>query len=94
MNNMSIIHPPARELVLRVRICMARRDIKSVAELHRRLIFAGVEISHPQLIRIVDNKAKHWSVPLLNGLLQVLDCTLTDLIGEVTNNLPDRTVGA
>ncbi len=80
----AIVEIPARvrSIELRVRECMARRGIRSVAELHRRLLAAGVEISHPQLIRIVDNAAKHLSVPLLNGLLQVLDCSVTEMIGE------------
>ena len=80
----AIVEIPAhvRSIELRVRERMARRGIRSVAELHRRLLAAGVEISHPQLIRIVDNAAKHLSVPLLNGLLQVLDCSVTEMIGE------------
>ena len=82
MNAIVEIPVRARSIELRVRECMARRGIRSVAELHRRLLAAGVEISHPQLIRIVDNAAKHLSVPLLNGLLQVLDCSVTEMIGE------------
>ena len=82
----AIVEIPARvrSIELRVRECMARRGIRSVAELHRRLLAAGVDISHPQLIRIVDNAAKHLSVALLNGLLQVLDCSVAEMIGERT----------
>lgn len=88
MNAPVDFNPGLRVLQLRVRLCMARRGIRSVAELHRRLIAAGIEISHPQLIRVVDNKAKHWSVPLLNGLLQVLDCSAADLIGDSPDSSP------
>ena len=84
MNAIVEIPTRVRSIELRVRECMARRGIRSVAELHRRLLVIGVEISHPQLIRIVDNAAKHLSVPLLNGLLQVLDCSVTEMIGEAS----------
>ena len=84
MNAIVEIPTRVRSIELRVRECMARRGIRSVAELHRRLLVIGVEISHPQLIRIVDNAAKHLSVPLLNGLLQVLDCSVTEMIGETS----------
>ncbi len=77
---MTIQH--TRQLILRVRACMAERGIRSVAALHRMLIEAGVEISHPQLIRVVDNRAQHLNVALLNGLLNVLDCRIDELFGE------------
>jgi hypothetical protein len=73
-----------RSIMLRVRVCMAERGIRSVAALHRLLIEAGVEISHPQLIRVVDNRAQHLNVALLNGLLKVLGCRVDELFGETT----------
>jgi len=74
--------PPNRGIVLRVRVCMAERGIRSVAALHRLLIEAGVDISHPQLIRVVDNRAQHLSVALLNGFLKVFGCGVEELFGE------------
>lgn len=68
---------PAVEL--RVRVCMAKRGIKSIAELNRQLQEEGVEISHQQLSRIVDNKAQHLSVALLAGLIKVLRCRIDEL---------------
>ncbi len=82
MNAVAEIPSRVRSIELKVRECMARRNIRSAAELHRRLIAIGVEISHPQLIRVIDNAAKHLSVSLLNGLLEVLDCSVVDMIGE------------
>lgn len=73
---------PERSIILRVRVCMAERGIRSVAALHRLLIEAGVDISHPQLLRVVDNRAQHLNVALLNGLLNVLGCRVEDLFGE------------
>lgn len=68
---------PAVEL--RVRVCMAKRGIKIIAELNRQLQEEGVEISHQQLSRVVDNKAQHLSVALLAGLIKVLRCRIDEL---------------
>lgn len=68
---------PAVELS--VRVCMAKRGIKSIAELNRQLQEEGVEISHQQLSRVVDNKAQHLSVALLAGLIKVLRCRIDEL---------------
>jgi hypothetical protein len=85
MNTQSGNNIPERSIMLRVRVCMAERGIRSVAALHRLLIEAGVEISHPQLIRVVDNRAQHLNVALLNGLLKVLGCRVDELFGETTS---------
>jgi hypothetical protein len=82
MDTQSGNNTPERSIMLRVRVCMAERGIRSVAALHRLLIEAGVEISHPQLIRVVDNRAQHLNVALLNGLLNVLGCRVDELFGE------------
>ncbi|WP_368045636.1 helix-turn-helix domain-containing protein, partial [Escherichia coli] len=58
---------------------MAKRGIKSIAELNRQLQEEGVEISHQQLSRVVDNKAQHLSVALLAGLIKVLRCRIDEL---------------
>jgi DNA-binding Xre family transcriptional regulator len=86
MINQTETKPVERSIILRVRVCMAERGIRSVAALHRMLIEAGVEISHPQLLRVVDNRAQHLNVALLNGLLKVLSCRVEDLIGEAPLN--------
>lgn len=62
-----------------MRVCMAKRGIKSIAELNRQLQEEGVEISHQQLSRVVDNKAQHLSVALLAGLIKVLRCRIDEL---------------
>jgi Cro/C1-type HTH DNA-binding domain len=82
MNTKTESNTPERSIILRVRICMAERGIRSVAALHRLLIEAGVDISHPQLLRVVDNRAQHLNVALLNGLLKVLGCRVEELFGE------------
>jgi hypothetical protein len=40
----------------------------------------GVEISVPQLIRIVDGQSSHLSTVVLGGLIAVLQCGIEDLI--------------
>lgn len=70
---------PKRMLQLRIHILMAEQNIRSVAELHRRLISEGVEISHPQLWRVVENRANTLSIPLLNALLNLFNCEVDKL---------------
>jgi hypothetical protein len=67
-------------LAFRIRIVMAERGIRSVASLQRMLKSIGVEISVPQLIRIVDGQSTHVSTVVLGGLIAVLQCGIEDLI--------------
>jgi DNA-binding Xre family transcriptional regulator len=80
-------HPvPNRYVVLHVRALMADRNVRSVAALQRMLIAAGVDISNQQLNRIVDNRATLLNLTVINGLLQVLQCSVNELFGEI--NVP------
>lgn len=72
-------------LAFRIRIVMAERGIRSVAALQRMLKGIGVDISVPQLIRIVDGQSSHLSTVVLGGLIAVLQCGIEDLI-SVTDN--------
>jgi len=67
-------------LAFRIRIVMAERGIRSVAALQRMLKAIGVDISVPQLIRIVDGQSSHVSTAVLGGLIAVLQCGIEDLI--------------
>lgn len=72
---------PARKTVTwRVRVVMAEKNVRSVSELVRRLEAIGVSISVAQLGRLIDGKTQHWSQEVIEGLMTVLDCELTDLI--------------
>lgn len=78
-------HPiPAKSspvtLAFRIRVVMAERGIRSVAALQRMLKAIGVDISVPQLIRIVDGQSTHVSTVVLGGLIAVLQCGIEDLI--------------
>ena len=67
-------------LAFRIRIVMAERGIRSVAALQRMLKTIGVDISVPQLIRIVDGQSTHVSTVVLGGLITVLKCGIEELI--------------
>ena len=72
-------------LAFRIRVVMAERGIRSVAALQRMLKSIGVDISVPQLIRIVDGQSSHVSTTVLGGLIAVLQCGIEDLIAVSTN---------
>lgn len=69
-----------RKVTWRVRVMMAERDVRSVSELVRRLDQVGVSISVAQLGRLIDGKTQHWSQEVIEGLMLVLDCELSDLL--------------
>ena len=58
---------------------MADRGIPSVVALHALLRETGVDISHSQLTRIVNNESELLNLAVVNGLLTVLRCDAADL---------------
>lgn len=70
-----------RQLIWRVRVIMAERGIRSVSELVRRLEQIGVAISVAQLGRLIDGKTRLWNQEVIEGLMEVLQCELSDLLG-------------
>lgn len=72
--------PGRKTVTWRVRIMMAERNVRSVSELVRRLEEIGVSISIAQLGRLIDGKTQHWSQEVIEGLMTVLDCELSDLL--------------
>ena len=86
-------HAPSRKIVLRAREVMATRSIRSVAARRRLLLEAGVEISDAQLLRIIDNKSPRVNMKVLNGMLNVLDCSVQELLGEASPR-PDTIGGS
>lgn len=73
---------PRRAVEWRVRVLMAERNVRSVSELVRRLEEVGVSISIAQLGRLIDGKTQHWSQDVIEGLMTVLECQLSDLWRE------------
>lgn len=70
---------PARRLILRARSVMADRGFRSISALQRSLVAIGVAISVPQLIRVIDGQAKHINKEVIEGLLTVFDCGVSEL---------------
>ncbi len=68
-----------RKLVLRARAVMVDRGFRSVSALQRSLVAIGVAISLPQLIRVVDGDAKHINKDVIEGLLTVFNCGISEL---------------
>jgi DNA-binding Xre family transcriptional regulator len=77
-------HEPAMRgpfsLAFRIRVVMAKRGIRSVAALQRMLKAIDIDISVPQLIRIVDGQSTHVSTAVLGGLVTILQCGIEDII--------------
>ena len=73
---------------------MAARGIRSSAALQRMLISSGVQISQAQLLRIIDNKSLKMTMDVLNGLLNVFQCSVHDLLGEEPARASDAQSGA
>jgi DNA-binding Xre family transcriptional regulator len=71
---------PGKTVAWRVRVMMAEREVRSVSELVRRLEAIGISISVAQLGRLIDGKTQHWSQEVIEGLLTVLDCEISDLL--------------
>lgn len=69
-----------RQLTWQVRVVMAERGIRSVSELVRRLSDVGVSISVAQMGRLIDGKTKLWNQEVIEGLMTVLECELSDLV--------------
>ncbi|MES2318483.1 MAG: helix-turn-helix transcriptional regulator [Pseudomonadota bacterium] len=72
-----------RKAVLRVHVLMAEHDIRFVTELWKRLTAMGVDISHSQLTRVVNNSTKSLSIDLLEGLATLFDCPVASLFKDI-----------
>ena len=63
-----------RTVRLAIKEQMALRGVTSVVALHALLREAGVEISHSQLTRIVNNESELLNLAVVNGLMTALRC--------------------
>jgi len=68
-----------RRLRLAIKERMAERGISSVVALHALLRDIGVDISHSQLTRIVNNDSELLNLAVVNGLLTILRCDADEL---------------
>jgi hypothetical protein len=71
-----------RKAILRIQVLMAEHDIRFVTELWKKLTAMGVDISHSQLTRVVNNSTKSLSIDLLEGLATLFDCPVSALFKD------------
>ena len=71
-----------RKAILRVHVLMAEHDIRFVTDLWKQLTAMGVEISHSQLTRVVNNSTRSLSIDLLEGLATLFDCPVASLFKD------------
>ena len=69
-----------KRLTWRLRVMLAERNITTATELKRRLESYGYEITSSQLTRIIRERPERISTDLLDHLLAVLRCEVTDLL--------------
>lgn len=72
--------PPMKTLKWRARIVMAERGVRSVSELARKLETVGVKVSVAQLGRLIDGKSDLLNKEVIEAMMTVLDCELSDLL--------------
>ena len=75
----------ARKLDYRwhLRQVMATRDMFSTTDLLRPLAERGITLSSSQVYRLVTERPERLSLKVLMALLDILDCSLEDLIEPV-----------
>jgi DNA-binding Xre family transcriptional regulator len=67
-----------------LREIMTKRGISSTAKLRPLLAARGVELSQSQVYRLVVTKPERLNLRTLMALLDILDCTMDDLIEPQT----------
>lgn len=71
---------PKRKVTWRLRVMLAERGLRSATALHHRLADIGLDISSAHLSRMMHARPKRLSMELLDALLEVLQCELSDLM--------------
>jgi len=69
-----------KTLEWRLNVVMSERRIKTITELKRRLDSIGVSISSAQLGRVVWERPQKINIELLEGLVTVLGCSVSDIL--------------
>ncbi|MDD2734550.1 MAG: helix-turn-helix transcriptional regulator [Desulfuromonadaceae bacterium] len=77
-----------KTLEWRLNVIMSERRIKTVTDLKRRLDAIGFSISSAQLGRVVWERPQKINIDLLEGLLTVLACDISDILKVVTVSQP------
>jgi DNA-binding Xre family transcriptional regulator len=80
-----------KTLEWRLNVVMSERRIKTITELKRRLDAIGVGISSAQLGRVVWERPQKINIELLEGLVTVLECEVSDILKVVVTSGSDKT---
>jgi len=75
---------PKKRLSWRLRVMMAERNISTATELQRLLDKDGYNITSSQLTRVIKDRPDRISTDLLDHLLSVLNCDISDLLRSDT----------
>lgn len=75
---------PQKRLTWRLRVMMAERNITTATELQRRLEKSGYQVTSSQLTRVIKERPDRISTDLLDHLLEVLSCSIGDLLRSDT----------
>lgn len=74
----------------RLRQVMAERDMFQTTDLIEPLAQRGIRLSSSQVYRLVVERPERLSLKVLMALLDILDCTMEDLIEPVAAATPTR----
>lgn len=72
--------PTRKRLTWNLRMVMANRGIWTATELHRRLADFGIEMSSAHLSRFIQERPNRINAELLEALISVLDCDISELL--------------
>jgi DNA-binding Xre family transcriptional regulator len=73
-----------------LRKVMADRGMFSTTDLNGPLARRGITLSSSQVYRLVSERPERLSLKILMALLEILDCTMDDLIEPVAAASPAR----
>lgn len=73
-----------------LRQLMAGRDMFSTTDLLAPLAERGVKLSASQVYRLVVERPERLSLKILMALLDILDCTIEELIEPVVEHAPTK----
>jgi len=68
-----------------LRQVMATRDMFATTDLIEPLSYRGIRLSSSQVYRLVTERPERLSLKILMALLDILDCTMDQLIEPVTD---------
>jgi hypothetical protein len=70
----------SRRIVLNIRVQMAKAGYRDVSKLYRDVLKLGCTISYSQFKRVVDNTAEKLNVDVLDALVNLFECDISDLM--------------